>query len=280
MNRRTSSRAMVAIVLLMSVVFLGFVVQRSPQWSAGSRSISDVRNATSSEPGSQVAVSGPLDAEVSAIQVLAESTPDLPSLSEMTTRFEEETGPPKSQAAMILVAALDDDDDEYYDFLAARASEAISNTPPSPMTASDEPNSAFEEWISEENANRDAAMQDAIFTYPSAVQSLALTGDSRAYDILVSGLQSPNLNIVIESARGLGLIGDPAAIDLIVDAASGVSEPDVAALIAKGLLYFDDPDATEAAEAFFTSEDLLSVQLEVDANRTYPEVIHDFYNGG
>jgi hypothetical protein len=113
-------------------------------------------------------------------------------------------------------------DRKYFDYLAERAAVAISNDAPSPLVRDSsgkeirgQMSPAFEEWC--RNHQRKISSCTADYLYPYAVAQLALLGDERAADVLMSGLRSRNPVVVMACAGGLGVLGRNDALPIIAE---------------------------------------------------------------
>jgi HEAT repeat protein len=92
---------------------------------------------------------------------------------------------------------------------------------------------------------------------PAAVEALGETVDRRSSSILLRGLRSRNFFIVNEAVLGLARLSDPKAVKAIIVACKRLSA-DERPLVARALLYFDTPEAQQAAEQLIANPKLLA----------------------
>lgn len=150
-------------------------------------------------------------------------------------------------------------DAEYFDYLAGYAREAIQSDMPCLVNFDDkgrtlrgQTNEAFLAWCTEHRlAAEECFQRQSDFTQD--VMKLANTGDPRAFDLLAQAMRSPNCMIVASAAHGLALIGDKRAIGPLQQAAERFPG-EVAYVVAKALVYFDDPEAQAIARRVVSGE--------------------------
>ncbi len=140
-------------------------------------------------------------------------------------------------------------DDTYIKFLIEQAEKAIEDPMPSPFRIVDgmiivgEYNERFVAWCSSEGIPLTDAVRRATEELPTAILWLVRAADSRAFDVLMRGLNHPNPLISAQSAHGLGLIGDPRAVGPLKEVARKAPKGNEL-LYARALAYFDDEEAT------------------------------------
>lgn len=162
----------------------------------------------------------------------------------------------KKQIASDLVGTAQDNG-EYFEYLHQVAAEAIAfyDNVPAPLDATAPVTDEFRAWASNNELTEGEALMLALYNKPLDVSRLGILGDPRAFQVLSTGLLSPNIGIRLASADGLALIGDPAAIPLIVAAAE--RDPNHRLGFAKTLAYFDDPVAIAKTEEWVTDSAVL-----------------------
>src|SRR5262249_53915586 len=105
----------------------------------------------------------------------------------------------------------------------------------------------FSRYCAEHQLNAEVAAREAMYSDPADFLFLGRSGDKRAVPVLERALKARNYMIVAQAALGLGRLGDKNAIPSILDAARA-APAEVSALIARGLLFFDDPKVLAEAE--------------------------------
>lgn len=164
----------------------------------------------------------------------------------------------KAHIASALVR-LGDKNDIYWDFLVKLATQAVENDAPSFVGYDSEgklvpgPSPEFRAWAKAHKLSPEALGEEYMSLLPGAVGLLALTGDSRAVPLLRRALLSPNHQVKIVAAMGLAEIGDKDSIPLIVDECKK-APADAAAVIARSLVYFDEPEAQSAVDQYISKE--------------------------
>lgn len=154
---------------------------------------------------------------------------------------------------------LGDQNDMYWNFLVKLATPAVNSNAPDFVNRDAQGNEvpglspAFIAWAKASNTSPDAAGEDAVYIYPGEVMLLGATGDKRAIPLLRQALSSPNYLIEAAAAKGLAETQDAASIPLII-AACKKAPSDAANLIARSLVYFDDPQAQAAVNHFIPSQ--------------------------
>ncbi len=154
---------------------------------------------------------------------------------------------------------LGDNDLHYWEFLLQRANFALDSDLPDPFRDS-QGNSTGRQLSPKFRAymqthNLDASTAVAAWTYelPGIMLDLGETGDPRGIPLLQQALHSRNYLIVVFAAKGLTLIQDKQSIPLIVAAIQN-APPEYQPLIAEPLIYFNDPQAQSAVDAYVPKE--------------------------
>lgn len=177
-------------------------------------------------------------------------------IPELEHAFAREQRDPGRQFLAAALVSLGDSHPEHFDYLADRARIAVASDLPFPVQlgaghqSSDSIqiyNTAFLSWTRRHGNQLEAALWQATFEFPGALEALGEAADSRSRPILLRGLRSPNVLVVFEAALGLARLQDTAAVSSIVAAAKGMDTSE-RKLIAKTLLYFDTATALRRAE--------------------------------
>ena len=179
----------------------------------------------------------------------------------------------KAHIASALVR-LGDKNDIYWNFLLRLATEAVETDAPN-FTSYDSqgksepgPSPAFVAWANAHKLSADGLGEEHIYRIPGAVGLLALAGDPRAVPLLRRALLSSNYQIEILAAMGLAEIGDKDSVPFIIEACRRAPS-EVAAVIARSLVYFDAPEAQGAVDQFIPKE-AAAMYREARANGKKP----------
>jgi hypothetical protein len=158
----------------------------------------------------------------------------------------------KERIASILLS-LGVKDPIYFDYLTAEAKKILAHDHDIPWPEiygdDEEPkyaNPALNEWCEKHRMDFGAMDDVSKYEIPVAWYYLAAASDPRAYDLLIKGLNSPNLMIAGRAAQGLAMLQDPRAINVLI-AAGRTAHGLARGLIAQSLLFFPDPKAQAAA---------------------------------
>ena len=153
----------------------------------------------------------------------------------------------------------------YWDYLARNARSAVENDAPSIFLLDSQGNvmpgngkfsPEFTEWAKAHKLDANSAAQTQLYELPAYVSFLGRTGDHRALPVLRKGLASRNVNIQLEAARGLAKLQDKDSIPSIIDACKK-APAGLDSMIARALVFFDDPRAQSAAEKFIPNKQTL-----------------------
>lgn len=161
--------------------------------------------------------------------------------------------PLKLRSASILLS-IGEKDATYFDYLSTHAKNALAHDHDIPWPSlydehgeSTTPNPVFAEWCNKHDLRFWDMYRVSYYELPSSWYFLGAAGDPRFYELLVSGLHSPNLMLAAAAARGLAKLQDPRAVKELI--ATGSRVPGEALLgIVQALIYFPSPEAQEAAD--------------------------------
>jgi len=159
----------------------------------------------------------------------------------------------KSEIAAALVR-LGVKDDTYWGLLVEGATPGLETDAPRVMRFDSQPGPSpeFVDWAKAHNITTDSAL-DTLYRSALAVALLAKTADPRGIPLLRRALLSPYFLTQAYAAEGLANIQDRESIPLIVEACK--REPAAAAaVIAKSLVYFDDPEAQRAVDTYVPAD--------------------------
>jgi hypothetical protein len=178
----------------------------------------------------------------------------------------------KAHIASVLVR-LGEADGTYWDYLTRFATEAIESDAPEVEQydqdgkPSNDPSPAFVSWAKANHIRLEAAEDDSMRLYPAAVAFLGMTGDPRSAPLLRRGLLSPNYRVEWLAARGLAQAKDSDSVSLII-AASNRATPAWQGMIARSLVYFDDPDAQRAVDQYVPKDVAKDLRAERASGKT------------
>jgi HEAT repeat protein len=150
---------------------------------------------------------------------------------------------------------LGDKDDSYWDFLVKQVRPAWESDAPSLLAYDSQgkaipgPSPEFAAWVKTHNLRPDSAAEDSFYMLPANVLNFGWSRDPRAVPFLRRALSSPNYMVEIAAALGVAEIGDKDSIPFIIEACKK-APADVAAVIAKSLVYFDRAEAQSAVDKF------------------------------
>ena len=159
----------------------------------------------------------------------------------------------KEHVASALVR-LGDRNDVYWDFLEKQATAAIDSGIPDIWGYDSQgklipgPSPEFTAWAQAHNLSPAAAEERARLFY-GAVLILATTRDPRGTPLLRQALSARNYMIQTAAAEGLAAIQDTESIPLIIDAVKK-APAEAGAVIARSLVFFDDPEAQAAVDKY------------------------------
>ncbi len=126
----------------------------------------------------------------------------------------------------------------------------------------------FTRWARGRGLDPEDASNDSVYSDPGGFLVLAYSRDGRAIPILRRALHSRNYMIQIAAGKGLGYLKEKSAIPDVV-AAAHKAPREVSAVLAEGLLSFDD--AYALAEAKKIIADPNRVEMLLKLRRQYPE---------
>jgi HEAT repeat protein len=177
------------------------------------------------------------------------------------------------QALASALVRLGDGDPRYWDFLVERATPAVESDAPFPLAfdAAGRPlprqlTPDFIAWASSHKLSAEAASHEQAYGLPVDLTFLAMTGDPRALPLLRRALASRNYLLQAVAAKGLARLQDVSSVPAIIDAARN-APAQVAELIARTLVFFDDPRAQAAADMFITNREVLDELRKISRER-------------
>ncbi len=169
----------------------------------------------------------------------------------------------EKQAIAAALVALGEDDDFYWEFLVKFAKRAIESEIPFPLMFDKEGraikgkfNPEFIAWCERNNIEPRDAAADALYLQPTDVMFIGVTGDRRAFEILLQAIRSRNYLINVRAAQGLARLQDKRAIRPIILACDRAPS-EIAPKIAESLVFFDEPEAQAAAVKFIRNKAVL-----------------------
>jgi hypothetical protein len=178
------------------------------------------------------------------------------TIAELRSKFLGAQTKAERQSAAFDLVRLHDPDPRPWDYLVRLATETLEKDVPFPFgfdpTGRVVPRkftAEFVRYCTERRVSPDQTAQEAMYTDPLDFLYLGHSQDPRTFPILQTALKARNYMVEVQAAAGLGRLRDKRAIPLIEEAA-GRAPAEVAGLIARGLLFFDDTHALEAAERF------------------------------
>jgi len=166
----------------------------------------------------------------------------------------------KAQIASGLVQ-LRDRDDTYWNFLLEQATLAVDSDVPDPFFDSEGKvrvkegqtvSPELQAWAQAHHVDANSAAHNAMYDLPGKVLLLGTSGDRRGVPLLQRALGSHNVQIVNFAAMGLANIQDKDSIPLIIAACRRA--PGLASVIARSLVYFDEPEARKAVDTYVPKE--------------------------
>jgi hypothetical protein len=167
------------------------------------------------------------------------------------------------QALASGLVRLGDTEDVYWNFLVDHAKAAIESDAPFPSAFDTEGklvrgqlSPEFVAWAKAHNMSPESASSVQAYALPVDLTFLAVTGDARGLPLLKRGLSSRNYFIQAVAAKGLAKLRDTNSVPEIIAACKN-APAQAAELIARALVFFDDPRAQSAAETFITNQRVL-----------------------
>jgi HEAT repeat protein len=226
------------------------------------RTIAEVRGGNWARIGGLVKEAGPAQA-VPILQELFASSQDVET---------------KDRIASALYK-LGDKNDIYWGYMVRQATLAAERDAPFPHSydaggkMEDGYPSDFIAWANAHNTSPQSS-EKATWDGYGRILLLAMTEDPRAIPVLRQALHSPDQVIESGAAKGLAELQDKDSIPLIIEACR-TAPADGAALIADSLVYFDDPRAQSAADAYLPKEkaEALREYVKAHGNRPFSSVV-------
>jgi len=180
----------------------------------------------------------------------------LPILKEQFARSQDPFLKAKIASAVV---RLGDKEDTYWDFLVKLATPAVESDAPDFMNYNSDgkakpgPSPEFVAWAKAHNVSPQSVGEDSLYWLPGKLALLGSTGDQRAIPLLRRALLSPNHQIEVVAALGLAETRDKDSIPLIIEACKR-APAEAAAVIARSLVFFDDPQAQSAADEYIPKD--------------------------
>jgi hypothetical protein len=161
----------------------------------------------------------------------------------------------KSKIANALVR-LGIKDGPYWEFLEDQARQVLQDEPPTPVdydangrAIPDQPSKKFIEWANKHHMSVEEAFRNTVFDAAGVFVDLGSSDDARAIPILRQALRSQNQLIEMQAALGLAELHDTDSVPEIIKACENAPK-EAASAIARSLVYFDDPAAQRAVDAY------------------------------
>ena len=184
----------------------------------------------------------------------------LPSLR---VAFERERANSTRQFLAAALVKLGDKDPRYFRYVSEAATKAVKADLPLSLSGAalvaenGRAPAALITWARVHRIDLQRALWLGTVELVAAVEALGETADRRSSPILLRGLRSRNFFIVNQAALGLAHLSDPKAAKPIIVACKRLSA-DECPSVARALLYFDTPEAQEAAEQLIANPELLA----------------------
>lgn len=164
-------------------------------------------------------------------------------------------------------------DDLYWNYLAEQTKAALEINMPFPMKtdAQEGPNPPENpkllSWAKSRNLDQNVVAMFQLMVLPTPITFLASTGDPRGIPLLRQRLTSHNPLIQASAAEGLAVLRDNDSVPLIIATCKKVSASE-RTLLAKSLLYFDDPQAQAYAALYLPKRTYLYIRQRVSQGHT------------
>ena len=166
---------------------------------------------------------------------------------------------------------LGDKDGLYWKYLTDSAASAIDADSPDILSALSQdkshPPPEMVAWAKAHNMSLGEATEDLVFELPGRLISLAATGDPRAIPLFRRALFARNPLIQVAGAEGLAQIKDIASVPLIIAACKRGTADHAKALAMYSLIYFDDPDAQQAVDQYYSKKIADEMRKEIAAQK-------------
>jgi hypothetical protein len=174
----------------------------------------------------------------------------------LETQFERTKDPSKKAKIANALVRLGEKNGQYWDFLVDQARQILQDVPPLPVdfdasgaSIPDKPSKKFIEWANKHHMSVEQAFNYAMFEAPGVIIDLGTSDDNRAIPVLREALASGNFLIESAAALGLAELHDTASVPEIIKACENAPK-EAAVAIARSLVYFDDPVAQRAVDAY------------------------------
>jgi hypothetical protein len=166
---------------------------------------------------------------------------------------------------------LGDKDGLYWKYLTDSAASAIDADSPDILSVLSQdkshPPPEMVAWAKAHNTSLGEATEDLLFDLPGRLISLAATGDPRAIPLFRRALLARNPLIQVAGAEGLAQIKDVASVPLIIAACKRGTADHAKALAMFSLIYFDDPDAQQAVDQYYSKKIADEMRKEIAAQK-------------
>jgi HEAT repeat protein len=172
----------------------------------------------------------------------------------------------KAKIASTLIR-LGDQDKLYFEMLTQSVEGLLEENEPAPFTYDRTGHleasmpAVFGQWAASHNLTPEDAAERFLYDAPGVVSMLAETKDPRARATLLLALRSVNPYIRTNAALGLAQLKDRSAIKAII-LSSESAQPEFRSLVAEALVYFDDPEAADAARRLIPVERLNALKAD------------------
>jgi hypothetical protein len=168
----------------------------------------------------------------------------------------------KAVVASALVR-LGDKSPQYWDFLEAYATVAVNDDAPFPLRFDaagrmipKDLAPEFLTWTAARKVDPTAASWDQVYGMPGRLLMVVQSHDPRGLPLLRKALTSRNHYVQAQGARGLAILKDQQSIPQIIDACLK-APADIAPVLARALIFFDDPEAQRIVEQFIPDKAML-----------------------
>jgi hypothetical protein len=255
--RRWLSNAMICVVCFAAVGGTALSQERQPESQNVDDLIESIRQGTFTPAAVNRIV------QLRAVQAI-------PVLKQ---QFAVNADPLLKKALASALVRLGDPGDEYWSMLVEHAKVAVENNAPFPSAFDAEGkllpgqlSLEFSAWAKAHNMSPESASTIQVYALPVDLTFLAVTGDPRGLALLRQGLSSRNYFVQAVAAKGLAKLRDTNSVPMII-AACKKAPAQAAELIARALVFFDDPGAQAAAETFITNQQVLGALRKLSRER-------------
>ena len=204
--------------------------------------------------------------------VRAHAVEAIPALKEQFQRREDISDRAKIASALV---RLGERDETYWQYLVKEATEVLNNDPPDlfqydgngkAIKPGNDTPPEVQTWAAAHNLSKEAAWEYLFSKGPGQVLDLAATGDPRGVPVLRRALLARNVLVQSSAAMGLAQAKDKDSVHDIVEACRRAPS-EVAQVLARWLVYFDDPEAQSAFDRYVPAEMAKAMREERAAGR-------------